>query len=105
MSTKPYDYKFDPIAEEKLTEVFRYIHEKLCNPKAAVDLYDKLIEEITRLRNFPESGELRYEDIRRVPVKNYWLYYIPIHSESLIYIVTVTHSTQNRANEYPILPS
>ena len=60
------------------------------------------MEEINRLLNFPDSGEPRYEDIRRVPVKNYWLYYIPLYDIKMIYIVNITHSSQKYENEKPV---
>ena len=99
MSTEKYDYKYDPIADKNLSDIFEYIRFNLGNPKAAQDLYDTIVKAIEQITAFPESGEIRYEDIRRVLVKNYWLYYIPMHEVKTIYIIKFTHATQEYANE------
>ncbi len=100
MSTEDkYDYKYDSIAVKNLSDIFEYIRFKLCNPKAAKDLFDNITEAVEQVRRFPESGETRYEDIRRILVDNYWLYYIPLHDIKTIYIVKLTHATQKYENE------
>lgn len=100
MSTnEKYDYKFDLVASKNLADIFDYIRYNLCNPKAAQDLYSEIVRTIEQIRAFPESGETRYEDIRRVLTKNYWLYYIPMHEVKTIYIVKITHTKQKYENE------
>lgn len=70
-----------PLAESDLMEALQYIAYKLNAPKAANDLLNAFDETIHTIAQFPYAYELYRTDrpmrdeIRKVPVKNYVLYY------------------------------
>ena len=70
-----------PIAESDLLEALNYIAYTLDAPKAARDLLEEFDETIKQIAEFPYACELYRTDrpmkdeIRKVPVKNYVLYY------------------------------
>ena len=70
-----------PLAERDLMDALGYIAYTLDAPKAARDLLDAFGETVQRIAAFPYAYELYRTDrpmkdeIRKVPVKNYVLYY------------------------------
>ncbi len=70
-----------PFAESDLLEALDYIAYTLDAPKAARDLLDEFDKTVNRISEFPYAFELYRTDrpmkdeIRKVPVKNYVLYY------------------------------
>ena len=70
-----------PLAESDLLEALNYIAYTLDAPKAASDLLEEFDETIKQIAEFPYACELYRTDrpmkdeIRKVPVKNYVLYY------------------------------
>ncbi|MBQ6540794.1 MAG: type II toxin-antitoxin system RelE/ParE family toxin [Oscillospiraceae bacterium] len=70
-----------PLAESDLLEALNYIMYTLDAPKAARDLLTEFDETVQRIAGFPYACELYRTDrpmkdeIRKVPVKNYVLYY------------------------------
>lgn len=70
-----------PLAESDLLETLDYIAYTLDAPKAARDLLDEFDKTVNRIAEFPYAFELYRTDrpmkdeIRKVPVKNYVLYY------------------------------
>ena len=70
-----------PLAEHDLMEALEYIACTLDAPKAARDLLAEFDETVKQIATFPYACELYRTDrpmkdeIRKVPVKNYVLYY------------------------------
>ena len=70
-----------PLAESDLMDALGYIAYTLDAPKAARDLLAEYDETVQRIAEFPYAYELYRTDrpmkdeIRKVPVKNYVLYY------------------------------
>lgn len=70
-----------PLAERDLMDALQYIAYKLNAPKAANDLLDAFDETVRTIAQFPYAYELyrtdrpMHDEIRKVPVKNYVLYY------------------------------
>lgn len=70
-----------PLAENDLTDALRYISYTLDAPKAARDLLEEFDQTIQRIAEFPYAHELyrtdrpMQDEIRKVAVKNYVLYY------------------------------
>ena len=70
-----------PLAEIDLLEALDYIASTLDAPKAARDLLTAFDETIKQIAEFPYACELyrterpMQDEIRKVPVKNYGLYY------------------------------
>ena len=76
-----YRIVYHATVRQDLKEAFYYISNTLCAPQAAEDLLDSFDAAIQRIAEFPHSFELYradypiYEEIRKVRVKNYVLYY------------------------------
>ena len=70
-----------PLAERDLLEALDYIAHTLEAPQAASDLLSAFEDAVQRIAEFPYAFELYRTDrpmkdeIRKVPVKNYVLYY------------------------------
>lgn len=70
-----------PLAEEDILEAVTYLAEALDAPQAAESLLDELDKTVKRLSEFPYAHELYRTDrplkdeIRKVPVKGFVLYY------------------------------
>ncbi|MBR4540257.1 MAG: type II toxin-antitoxin system RelE/ParE family toxin [Clostridia bacterium] len=70
-----------PLAESDLMEALDYIANTLDAPKAAGDLLNAFDEAVQRIAEYPYGYELYRanrplkDEIRKVPVKNYVLYY------------------------------
>ena len=70
-----------PLAEEDILAAVDYISFTLDAPKAANDLLDELDKTVAQLAEFPYSCELyrterpMKDELRKVPVKGYVLYY------------------------------
>lgn len=70
-----------PVAERDLLETLEYLTAVLDAPKAAADLLEEFDHTVQQIARFPYACELYRTDrpmkdeIRKVPVKNYVLYY------------------------------
>ena len=70
-----------PIAQSDLLDAVDYIARTLGAPQAASELLDELDRTIQQIAQFPYAQELYRTDrplkdeIRKIPVKNYVLYY------------------------------
>ena len=70
-----------PLAESDLIDALDYIAYKLDAPKAARELLDEFDDKIRHIAEFPYAFELyrtdrpMIDEIRKVPVGNYVLYY------------------------------
>lgn len=76
-----YKVVYLPFAESDLLEALDYIAYTLEAPKAARDLLDEFDKTVNRIAEYPYACKLYRTDrpmkdeIRKVPVKNYVLYY------------------------------
>ena len=76
-----YKIVYLPLAESDLLEALNYIAYKLDAPQAANDLLEAFDETVQSIAQFPYAYEPYWTDrpmrdeIRKVPVKNYVLYY------------------------------
>ena len=70
-----------PVAERDLLETLEYLAAALDAPKAAADLLKEFDRTVQQIARFPYACELYRTDrpikdeIRKVPIKNYVLYY------------------------------
>ena len=70
-----------PVAERDLLEALEYLAAALDAPKAAADLLKEFDRTVQQIARFPYACELYRTDrpmkdeIRKVPIKNYVLYY------------------------------
>ena len=108
MASERYSYILTEIAEADVEDAFDYISNKLLNPEAAsafADELENILEEICRT---PKSGRpvsnpyLKRNDIRRVLIKNYIVYYLIDESGAKIVVLRVVY---NRRDQDKILKS
>lgn len=91
-----------PIAEEDITSAVNYISFALDAPKAARELLKELHETVLLISEFPYSCELYKtsrpleEEIRKVPVKGYVLYYAVFQDR--VEIRRFLHGRRDRSN-------
>lgn len=91
-----------PIAEEDIISTVNYISFALDAPKAARDLLEELNKTVLQISEFPYSCELYKtsrplkEEIRKVPVKGYVLYYAVFQDR--IEIRRFMHGRRDRSN-------
>ena len=80
----------------RLESALTYISLDLANPIAAKTLLDAVKNTFSLLANtpfaFPEE-----EDVRKVPVRNYRIYYTVDEQNQIVYPQTFVHSSQDTA--------
>lgn len=88
-------------ADADLDDIVSYIAVELSNPKAASDFVDKLQGAIEEVCGFPESGSIVVNEfvpnmqIRKKPVGNYMIYYLPDSTEKMIFILRIVYGRRN----------
>ncbi len=96
-----YRVVFLPSAMEDVVETVRYVSRELQNPHAADALAEELIEGAESLSTFPYSHPayvpirpLKYE-YRKLPVKNYLMFYRVDEGNKTVTISRVVYSARN----------
>lgn len=93
-----------PLASADIMDAVDYITYTLDAPKAASDLLDELDKTVRQLAEFPYSCELYRTDrpmkdeLRKVPVKGYILYYAVFQDR--VEIRRFLHGRKDRSKEY-----
>lgn len=86
-----------PEAQCDIRNCVRYIAHELANPKAAIALQDELRREITSLETMPSRYKIVEEQpwgaigIRKVKVKNYYVYYAIDDENKTVSILAVIY--------------
>lgn len=93
-----YDLEFQPVAQQDMINIVAYISKTLSNPMAAGQLAEEFIIEAENIRNFPYSmpvynspRSLKYE-YRKLPIKNYIMFYRVDESKKLITVARVIYA-------------
>lgn len=96
-----FDYSFTDAAKADLDEILSYISTELDNTTAASSFFDNIEKTISQLVEFPKSGSivenefLAAENIRKVPIGNYSLYYTPDSIPSTIVIIRIIYAKRS----------
>ena len=96
-----FDYSFTDAAKADLDEILSYISSDLANPTAASSFFDNIEKTISQLVEFPKSGTVvknefvTVENIRKVPIGNYTLYYTPDSIPSTIVIIRIIYAKRS----------
>ena len=75
------DLKYSPEALKDLDEIWEYINSDLCNPDAADNTLNAILDKSESLREFPYSGtpldtiSRIHSDYRFVPINNFLAFY------------------------------
>ena len=95
-----YNITYLPLAETDILDAVDYIAGKLHAPQAAQALLDELDDTVERISKYPYAHELyrtarpMRDEIRKVPVKGYVLYYAVL--ENTVEIRRFLHGRRNR---------
>ena len=101
MADPTYAIEFLPIAKQDMTEIARYISHELCNPAAAIELTDEMIEAADRLCDFPyinvihQTAKPLKHEYRKLLVKNYIMFYRIDENKKLVTIVRVFYARRD----------
>ena len=91
-------------ADSDIDEVIGYIVNSLKNPIAAKNLLSEIESSYDILMESPEAfaccedGYLRELGYRKIPVKNYIIFYRVDHAEKTVYIMRVIYGRRDYAN-------
>ena len=94
-------YRFTNRAANDLDEIFHYIAIELDNPSAASSFMTKLEKLIDEITAFPKCGSLLdnelvpVNDIRKLPISNYMLYYRFDESDECIVILRIIYGKRD----------
>lgn len=89
--------EYSPRALKDLDGIWDYIEKELCNPSAAQNTVEDIMDKIDILMSFPEAGaKLEFENglnsgYRYVSFKNYIAFY-RLGSDDIVYIDRVVYS-------------
>jgi toxin ParE1/3/4 len=99
---KRYEVKITQYAEQSMREIAFYIAVDLMSPEAAVNLMKTFQTEINKLDFMPERIHLTPEEpwhslgIRRMVVKNYYVYFWIDEENSKVQVTDVTYVKRNQ---------
>jgi toxin ParE1/3/4 len=88
-------------ANQDMDEIFSYIINDLCNPKAAIDIVDAIEAKYEEVCLHPYMFEASRDKIlgnkgyRRIPVQNYVILYKIDEKEKMIIIARIFYCGQN----------
>lgn len=94
-------YYFTRDAKNDLDEILNYIAIVLCNPNAANSFLKEIQNAITNILIFPKSHSiienefLKHNDIRKINVKKYILYYVYNEVEHSIIILRILYGQRD----------
>lgn len=99
-----YDYLLTAHAEKDFEDIMDYISAELRNPTAAQNLGRKIFEAIDNVCAFPQSGAqvvnagIADNSVRRLVIDNYLLYYKPLETENLLYILRIVYGQRKQSD-------
>ncbi|MBQ5397968.1 MAG: type II toxin-antitoxin system RelE/ParE family toxin [Ruminococcus sp.] len=96
-----YKVVFLPVAKQDLREIALYISNELCNPTAAVNLVDEIVEATENLSTFPYSHQVYYpirslkKEYRKFPIKNYMIFYTVDEQQKNVTVSRIIYAKRN----------
>ena len=102
---KQYDVRITPFAENSMREIGRYLAVDLLAPEAASRLIRTFYAEIQKLRAFPCRVHRTPEEpwhslgVRRLLVKNYYLYFLVDDSNAVVQVIDVTYAKRDQRSQ------
>ena len=107
---KLYNVKITPHAEQSMREISSYIAVDLMEPQIAVKLLRTLQKNINSLDRFPSRVHLTPEEpwyslgVRRLVVKNYYVYFWIDESNLCVHITDVIYVGQDQPSQLADMP-
>ncbi len=102
MASEKYNYVLTQTAEADVDDIFAYIAGNLSNPDAASDFADELEMKVADVCKNPKSGKpvdndyLKRDDVRRILVGNYVVYYIVDEDKRNVVILRVVYGKRDQ---------
>ncbi len=99
-----YKVKLTPQAVEQLYQIRNYIALELLSPDTARTMLELLRESIEKLSYLPERNPKIDEQpwgnrgVRKLIVKNYYVYYIIFESEKIVKVIAVIYGKSDQAH-------
>lgn len=96
-----YQVTLTPTAQTDLREIFRYIAFDLSSLQNASRQLDRLEQAIASLNQMPERFPVydrpkwRERNLRKMPVDNYLVFYIPDHNRSTVTVLRILYGGRN----------
>ena len=106
-----YSVKLTPHAIVQIQETIAYISKVLLVPETAVAWADYLQKEIAMLDSMParypliEEEPWRTKGIRKMPVRNFIVYYLIDESQKTVWITAVVYGRRDQLNALKNMPS
>ena len=100
-----YKVEFLPIAKQDLREIALYISNDLCNPTAAVNLVEEIVEATEKLSDFPYSHHMYYpirplkKEYRKIPIRNYMVFYTVDEQQKNVTISRIIYAKRNLSSQ------
>ncbi len=106
-----YEVKLTPQAFEQIEETVQYISKILLEPEIARKWADTLQSEIEKLDSMPSRYSLTEEEpwhtkgIRKMPVKNFLIYYLVDEKRKTVWITAVIYGRRDQISALLDTPS
>ncbi len=97
-----YQVELSRTAQADILGIIRYIRTELGEPQIAGTMYGLLKEHIRSLASLPERSavvDIPKLGVRRLPVKNYSVFYLADSTRQVVHIVRVMYSGRNIASQ------
>ena len=104
---KTYTVKLTSQAKEQIQEIVHYITHELKAPDSALHMLDVLEDSFTSLAQFPQRIALTNEEpwrtngIRRLPLKNFLVYFWIDENKMAVQITAVIYSKRDQLCQLP----
>jgi toxin ParE1/3/4 len=98
---KQYAIIISPSAENDLQEIFSYIATELLEPQTAINLCDRIEQEILKLCAMPDRHAIYKKEpwfsrgLRFFPVNNFLVFYITKESDGTVHVLRVMYGRRN----------
>lgn len=102
MLNRKMTYRFSDTAREDMDDIYDYISFELRNPDAAGAFFDEFERKVEDICKSPKSGHpvsneyVLRDDVRKLFVKNYIVYYIPDFDNEEILIARVIYGGRDQ---------
>ena len=98
---REYEVIITTAAEQDLQEIFTYIASELLEPETAINLCDRIEQEILKLDTMPDR-HARYKKepwfsrgLRFFPIGNFLVFYLVRDSDSTVHVLRVMYGGSN----------
>ena len=100
-----YEITFTPTATAQLTSITNYITNELFNPSASVKLLEEIMKKIDILKEYPQLYPIvkdknrKSNDVRRIIVNLFNVYYWINEKEKKIFIASVLYGKRDQTKQ------